>query len=76
MKDYYLKFQSEAESIEVLCDFDVSIDVIGVIYKTSDPSNEVFEQIDGWHVNVRANNPSKILEKYSIVVKTPIRVWA
>lgn len=84
MTDYTLKFPDEATATVVLEPFAAThtIDVIGIIYK---PTGEMLLREDGeypamapqegWHVNVRG--PEDVsLEKYSVAVNTPVRVWA
>jgi hypothetical protein len=57
----------------------VNVSVIGILYK---PTNEVdvdgfqvTQMIDGWHVNVKADE-SPELEQYQIFPVAPMRVWA
>lgn len=64
MTDYYLKFQSEAESTAALEGYEGAIDVIGEI-----------PDVTGWHVNVRGPE-SETLANYAVEVATPFRVWA
>lgn len=69
MIDYYLKFENEAASINIIESLYIthSIDVIGIIYKDD-------TLIDGWHVNIRG--PEAIeLNPYIIDVASPIRCW-
>lgn len=89
MKDYYLSFESEAQSREVLWDGESprygSIDVIGLIYK---PTGKVLETeegevpemspLPGWHVNVRVaeGEDTAPLEPFACAPKAPVRVWA
>lgn len=77
MIDYYLRFDSEAQAIDALKDYEGSIDVIGVIYEQTGVKNNepVMSAIPGWHVNVRGK-PDKILSKYAVEVATPYRIWA
>ena len=89
MYDYLLKFRSEAEANAVLFEgVDrqnkyTAIDVIGTIYKptgntitTDDVKEPEMAAIDGWHVNVRSETESPELDQFSVVVNTPVRVWA
>ena len=63
-----------------------AVDVIGTIYKPTgnvlpaeDESGEAVDEmapIDGWHVNVRHNEPVPELEQFQVFPKTPGRMWA
>lgn len=63
MTDYYLKFKDEAEASALLENYEGSVDVIGEI-----------EGQEGWHVNVRGPE-SEDLAKFSVEVRSPLRVW-
>ena len=75
--DLYLKFADEAQSIEVLADYEGSVDIIGIIYKTdnTDPQNPIAIPEDGWHVNTRGPMP-EVLQQYAVNPAHPRRVWA
>jgi hypothetical protein len=57
--------------------YDMSIDVIGVIYNTdnTDPENPVVTPMDGWHVNTRGQMP-EAMRQYAVIPTNPRRVWA
>lgn len=58
-------------------------DIVGTIYRptgntlTDDEGNEYPEQeaLDGFHVNVRAEEPIEELEVYRVYPNAPARVW-
>ena len=89
MHDYFLKFSSEGEANAVLFEGVerqnkyTAIDVIGTIYKptgntitTDDDTVPEMAAINGWHVNVRNKTEAPELDRFSVVVNTPVRVWA
>ena len=53
-----------------------NIDVLGVLFNTTDPESQV--EIPGWHVNVRVltDEDATPLEPFAIVPTQPRRVWA
>jgi len=57
--------------------YDMSIDTIGVIYKTdsADPENPVSTPEEGWHVNTRGEMPWEF-QAFAVVPTNPRRVWA
>lgn len=71
MKDLYLRFADESESIPFLYDGESpryrALDVIGPI-----------EEAEGWHVNIRAypDEPVDALEPFLVFPESPQRVWA
>lgn len=87
--DYYLKFESEQQGVQMLFDGAEripkyhAIDIIGVIWKPTGKTVEV-EDCDvaemvplfGWHANVRHTLPAPELERFSIQPINPTRVWA
>jgi hypothetical protein len=75
--DLYLKFTDEAQSIEVLDDYEGSIDVIGIMYTTdnTDPENPVVTPMDGWHVNTRGPMP-EAFTPFEVFPVQPRRIWA
>lgn len=88
MTDYTLKFTTKAAANKVLFDGEDSrfpehvIDIIGTIYKDTGETTlvEGLEQpvmaaVPGWHVNMRGPEDAT-LDKYSVTVSTPQRVWA
>ena len=66
-----------------LFNFKGSVDVIGTIYK---PTGKMIKNdmgnypetapIEGWHVNVRAEEAITELEPYAVTPAAPHRVWA
>ena len=58
-------------------------DIIGVIYQptgntlTDDEGNEYPEQaaLEGFHVNIRAEEPIAELETYRVYPNQPVRIW-
>lgn len=66
-----------------LFNFKGSVDVIGAIYK---PTGKMIKNdmgaypetapIEGWHVNVRAEEAITELEPYAVTPAAPYRVWA
>lgn len=88
MTDYTLKFTTEAAANTVLFDGEDSrypehvIDIIGTIYKATGKTTlvdgieqPVMAAVPGWHVNMRGPEDAT-LDKYSVTVSTPQRVWA
>lgn len=88
MTDYTLKFTTEAAANKVLFDGEDSrypehvIDIIGTIYKDTGETTlvdgieqPVMAAVPGWHVNMRGPEDAT-LDKYSVTVSTPQRVWA
>ena len=88
MTDYTLKFKDEAEANEALFDGEQSlypehvIDIIGTIYKDTGVvatyngvDSPIMAKLPGWHVNMRGPEDAT-LDKYSVTVSTPQRVWA
>lgn len=76
------------ENLNVTETYDVSrfrehvIDIIGTIYKDTGAvatyngvASPIMAAVPGWHVNVRGPEDAT-LEKYSVTVSTPQRVWA
>jgi hypothetical protein len=57
--------------------YDMSIDTIGIIYKTdsADPENPVSTPEEGWHVNTRGEMPWEF-QAFAVVPTNPRRVWA
>jgi hypothetical protein len=55
----------------------MSIDTIGVIYRTdnTDPENPVVTPEDGWHVNTRGPMPDT-LKPFEVFPVKPRRIWA
>lgn len=80
MIDYYLRFTDEAEATATLDGIEAAIDTIGTIYmpgmKLDADGNPIMEALNGWHVNVRSQEPIEALEPFAVQVNTPIRVWA
>ncbi len=88
MTDYTLKFRTEAAANKVLFDGKQSlypehvIDIIGTIYKDTGVvatyngvDSPIMAAVPGWHVNMRGPEDAT-LDKYSVTVSTPQRVWA
>jgi len=88
MTDYTLKFTTEAAANKVLFDGKLSlfpehvIDIIGTIYKDTGVvathngvDSPIMAKVTGWHVNMRGPEDAT-LDKYSVTVSTPQRVWA
>lgn len=88
MTDYTLKFTTEAAANKVLFDGEQSrfpehvIDIIGTIYKPTgvvvtlnEIDSPIMAAVPGWHVNMRGPEDAT-LDKYSVTVSTPQRVWA
>jgi len=58
-------------------------DIIGAIYRptgntlTDDEGNEYPEQaaLEGFHVNIRADEPIEELESFRVYPNAPVRVW-
>jgi len=71
------------DSTPQLFNFKGSVDVIGAIYK---PTGKMIKNdmgnypetapIEGWHVNVRAEETIPELEPYIVTPAAPYRVWA
>lgn len=81
--DYSLKFNDEAQAINILYDGEQpryqNIDIIGTIYRnTGTPEEPIMIAIEGFHVNVRTNSPEieMELEPFVVYPVTPSRVWA
>lgn len=85
--DYYLKFDSEEQAREMLFQEDTprytAIDLIGDVYKftgtfieTEEGSFPETQKVPGYHVNVRHQELAPELDAFSVVVATPVRVWA
>ena len=60
-----------------------AIDVIGTIYKPTgemllgeDGEYPAMAPVPGWHANVRHTGEAPELDKYTIQVDTPVRMWA
>jgi hypothetical protein len=55
--------------------YDMSIDTIGIIYKTDNTDPPVATPEEGWHVNTRGEMP-EALQQYAVMPEHPRRVWA
>jgi hypothetical protein len=80
--DLYLRFDDEAQALEILEGYEGSVDMIGIIYKPTgnmitngEGSYPELSPIPGWHCNIRGSMPAS-LEPFTVVVNTPSRVWA
>jgi hypothetical protein len=80
---FLAEVENEDESVVLVPTGLASIDFIGVIHKPTgamlkdEEGNEYPEVvvIDGYHVNVRADEEIPVLNTYKIEPKTPTRVW-
>lgn len=72
--DYYLSVPTEADMPEI--PEGASLDVVG-IWHEYDTETETSVPVDGWHFNVRSQEPIEWPASVTNVVpKTPWRVWA
>jgi hypothetical protein len=57
--------------------YDMSIDTIGIIYRTdnTDPENPVVTPEEGWHVNTRGEMP-EAFTPFAVHPVQPRRIWA
>lgn len=89
MKDYKLVFTDEAQANDVIeqvtHDLHPSQFVLYVIgihkryeYDESNPEAEPTVTIlsEGWHVDLRLREPNDLLDKYTVVVETPIHSFS
>ena len=89
MQDYKLVFDSESQADDVIeqvtGDLHPSQYVVYTIgihkryeYDESNPEAEPTVTIlsDGWHVDLRLREPNDLLDKYSVVVETPIHSFS
>ena len=57
--------------------YSMSIDTIGIIYRTdnTDPENPVVTPEEGWHVNTRGEMPEALVP-FEVFPVQPRRIWA
>jgi hypothetical protein len=70
-------YTEEVVNGEFVPRYDMSIDTIGIIYRTdnTDPENPVATPEEGWHVNIRGEMPDT-LTPFAVHPVQPRRVWA
>lgn len=78
MKNIFLKFKDEAEATSILFNEDQAsiwpnTDVIGII--TKQVGEDEYETLEGFHVNLAANECPEELLQYQVFPESPSRVF-